>query len=170
LPPISSCQNLADCRRALGPDDPITLDAAERLGSILVHVGRNDEAETVFRKNVDDRSRVLKPEHSDTLRSIYLLSRLLRERRQFVPAGKLAYDYAHRVQCTLGSNHPDYVLALTNQGEVLRDQGKLTEALPYYRHAADAARRIFGPDHRSALAAVNNHEKLLHELGRADNH
>jgi len=161
--------NLADCRRALGPDDPITLDAAERLGSILVHLGKNDEAETVFRKNVDDRSRVLKPEHSDTLRSIYLLSRLLRERRQFDAAEKLAYDYAHSVQCSLGSNHPDYVLALTNQGDVLRDQKKLTEAEPYYRHAAAEARRIFGPDHRSARAAVSNHQKLLRELGRTDN-
>ena len=47
---------------------------------------KGDEAETVLRKNVDDRSRVLKPEHPDTLRSTYLLSRLLRERRQFADA------------------------------------------------------------------------------------
>jgi len=163
-------RNLADCRRALGPDDPITLDAAERLGAILVHLGKTDLAETVFRKNVDDRRRVLKPEHSDTLRSIYLLSRLLRERRQFDAAGKLAYDYAHSVQCSLGSNHPDCVLALTNQGDVLRDQGNLIEAELYYRRAAAEACRIFGPDHGSALAAASNHEKLLRELGRTGSH
>ncbi|MGO9924137.1 MAG: protein kinase domain-containing protein [Isosphaeraceae bacterium] len=162
-------RNLADCRRALGADDPITLDAAERLGSILVHLGKDDEAETIFRKNVADRRRVLKPEHSDTLRSIYLLSRLLRHRRQWSAAEKLAYDYAHSVQCSLGTNHPDYVLALTNQGDVLRDQGKLSEAEPYYRHAAAEACRIFGPDHRSARAAASNHEKLLRELGRTGN-
>jgi len=163
-------RNLADCGRALGRDDPITLDAAERLGSILVHLGKNDEAEAVFRKNVEDRSRVLKPEHSDTLRSVYHLSRLLRERRQFAPAEKLAYEYAHSVQCTMGSNHPDYVLALTNQGDVLRDQGKLTDAEPFYRQAAAEARRIFSPDHRSAVAAAKNHEKLLRELGRSGSH
>ena len=110
-----------------------------------------------------------KPEHPDTLRSIYLLSRLLRERRQFDAAGKLAYDYAHSVQCSMGSNHPDCVLALTNQGDVLRDQKKLTEAEVYYRRAAEEARRIFGPDHRSTLAAVSNHAKVLGELGRSGN-
>jgi len=162
--------NRADCRRALGSDDPVSLDAAERLGSILIHLGKTDEAETVFRENVDDRRRVLKPEHPDTLRSIYLLSRLLRERQQFESAEKLAYQFAHSVQCSMGGNHPDNVLALTNRGDVLRDQGKLIEAEPYYRQAAAEACRIFGPEHQSALAAVNNHEKLMRDLGRTDHH
>ena len=137
-----------------------------RLGPLA---SGHDEAEAVLRKNVDDRSRVLKPEHADTLRSVYLLSRLLRERRQFDEARELAYRYAHSVQCSMGSNHPDCVLALTNQGDVLRDQKKLTEAEVYYRRAAEEARRIFGPDHRSTLAAVSNHAKVLGELGRSGN-
>src|SRR5262249_39988413 len=62
-------QNMNDCRALLGRDDPVTLDAAERLGTILWHVGKADEAADVLRKNVDDRSRVFKPEHPDTLRS-----------------------------------------------------------------------------------------------------
>ncbi len=151
-------RNLADSHRALGRDDPITLDAAERLGSILVGLGKTDEAESVFRQNVADRSRVLKPEHSDTLRSVYLLSRLLRERRQFAAAEKLAYEYAHSVQCTMGSNHPDIVLALTNQGDVLKDQGKLADAEPYYRHAAAEARR--------SLARTTGRPLLLRRIMR----
>ncbi len=129
-------RNLDDGRRFLGRDDPITLDAAERLGSVLWHLGKSDEAEAVLRKNVADRSRVLQPEHADTLRSIYLLSRLLRERGQLEEAEKFAYSYAHSVQCTRGSNHPDIVAALTNQGDVARDRGKVAEAEQYYQHAA----------------------------------
>ena len=135
-------RNLEECRRALGPDDPITLDAAERLGSLLAHLGRLDEAEALLRKNVDDRRRVLKPEHDDTLRSIYLLSRLLRHPKAFAEAEALAYLYAHSIQCARGTNHPDLVAALTNQGDVLRDQGKLAEAERYYRHAAEGANRL----------------------------
>ena len=40
--------------------------------------GYTDEAEAILRANVDDRKRVLELEHPDTLRSTYLLSRLLR--------------------------------------------------------------------------------------------
>ena len=90
-PSRSSAATWTDCRNFLGPNDPITLDAAERLGSILWHLGKLDEAEAVLRKNVDDRGRVLQPEHADTLRSIYLLSRLLRDRRRFDEAEHLAY-------------------------------------------------------------------------------
>ncbi len=114
-----------------------------------------------MRKNVDDRSRVLKPEHPDTLRSTYLLSRVLRDIKKFTDAEHFAYLYAHSVQCSLGSNHPGNILALTNQGDVLRDQGKLAQAEPFYRHAAVEAERILGPEHRSTLAAVNNHSRLL---------
>ena len=52
---------------------------------------RVDEAETILRENVDDRSRVLDAEHPDTLRSTYLLSRVLRDRRKFADAEHFAY-------------------------------------------------------------------------------
>src|SRR5262249_29422311 len=126
-------RNLADCRRVLGPDEPITLDAAERFGAALWHNGRLDEAEAVLRQNLADRSRVFKPEHPQTLRSVYLLSRLLRERRRFNEARDLAYRYAHDVQCAQGSNHPDRIVALINQGDVARDQGEPAAAEHFYR-------------------------------------
>jgi tetratricopeptide (TPR) repeat protein/predicted Ser/Thr protein kinase len=163
-------RNLDDCRRSLGPDDPITLDAAERLGSLLRHLGKGDEAESVLRKNVDDRRRVLQPEHPDTLRSIYLLSRLLLERGQLADAEKHAYQYAHSIQCARGSNHPDNVLALTNQGDVFRAQGKLDQAERYYRHAAIEARRIFGPEHPDTLTAEQILERVLRAKGGSPGH
>ncbi len=156
-------RNLADCRRVLGRDDPTTLDADERLGSVLWHLGRLDEAEAVLRKSVDDRGRVFKPDHAVTLRSVYLLSRLLRERRRFGEAKELAYRYAHDIQCSRGSNHPDRIVALTNQGDVARDQGRRDEAGRYYRQAADEAARIRGPQHLDTRAAEAKLESFARE-------
>ncbi len=149
-------RNLVDCRKALGPDDPATLDAAERLGSVLWHLGRLDEAEAVLRQSIADRGRVFKPDHADTLRSVYLLSRLLRERQQYKEAGELAYRYAHDIQCAMGSNHPDMIAALTNRGDVARDQGHRGDAELYYRKAAAEAARIFGPGAERTRAAEAN--------------
>jgi eukaryotic-like serine/threonine-protein kinase len=159
-------RNLDDCRVQLGRDDPVALDAAERLGTVLWHSGKGDEAEAVLRKNVDDRSRVLKPEHPDTLRSTYLLSRVLREHRQFADAEHFAYLYAHSIQCSLGTNHPDNILALTNQADVLRDQGNLAAAEPIYHRSAVEAERILGAEHRSTLAAVDTYKRVLSEMGQ----
>lgn len=145
--------NLDRCRQALGGDEPITLDAGERLGTVLWHLGRLDEAEATLRRNVEDRTRVFKAEHPQTLRSIYLLSRLLRERKQFREAKDLAYRYAHDIQCARGTNHPDRIVALTNQGDVERDQGQPAAAEHYYRQAVAEAGRILGPDHPATHAA-----------------
>jgi eukaryotic-like serine/threonine-protein kinase len=154
-------RNLTDCQQVLGPDHPISLDASERLGLVLWHLGRLNEAENVLRRSVTDHSRVFKPEHPQTLRSIYLLSRLLRERRQFVEAKELAYRYAHDIQCARGSNHPDRIVALTNQGDVALDQGQTAEAEGYYRQAVAEAGRIFGPEHQASRAI----ESKLKQLG-----
>jgi eukaryotic-like serine/threonine-protein kinase len=149
-------RNLVHCRAVLGSDDPTSLDAGERMGSVLWHLGRLDEAEVALRQSVNDRSRVFKPEHPQTLRSIYLLSRLLRERRRFAEAHDLAYRYAHDIQCARGSNHPDRIVALTNQGDVARDQGQLVDAERYYRQAAHEAGRILGRAHQATRMAEAN--------------
>lgn len=149
-------RDLADCRRALGALDPVTLDIVERLGETLERLGRFDEAEALLRQNLADRERVFKPEHPETLRSVYLLSRLLLERQRLNEAKDLAYRYAHDVQCARGSNHPDRIVALTNQGDVARAAGRHDEALVYYRQAAVEAGRILGPEHPATHAAEAN--------------
>ncbi len=149
-------RDLADCRLALGPLDPVTLDVAERLGEVLRHLGRLDEAEALLRRNLADRERVFKPDHPETLRSVYLLGRLLLERSQLGEAKDLAYRYAHDIQCARGMNHPDRIVALTNQGDVARAAGRHDEALVYYRQAAVEAGRILGAEHPATRSAQAN--------------
>ncbi|MHB1561589.1 MAG: serine/threonine-protein kinase [Isosphaeraceae bacterium] len=149
-------RDLADGRRVLGALDPVTLDVAERLGEALWHLGRLDEAEAILRQNLLDRERVFRPEHPETLRSVFLLSRLLLDRSQFKDAKDLAYRYAHDIQCVRGTNHPDRIIALRNQGDVARAAGRRDEALVYYRQAAVEAGRILGDEHPATRAAQAN--------------
>jgi hypothetical protein len=94
------------------------------------------------------------------------LSRVLRERGKLAEAGELAYAYAHSIQCARGTNHPDRVVALTNQGDVFRARGDLAQAEQSYRQAAAEANRILGPNHHSTRAAVDEHARVLRDLGR----
>ena len=156
--------NLETAQRSLGAADPITLESAERLGVILWHLGKTELAEAVLRKNVYDRRRILKPEHPDTLRSVYLLSRVLRELKRFVDAEEFGYAYAHSVQCSLGSNHPDFIVALTNQADVYRDKGDLVQAERHYGQAAREAQVLFGALHPKTQAAEEEHAKAVRAL------
>ena len=77
------------------------------------------------------------------------------------------YDKSFKLPFVLPPEHPDNILAIANQGDVFSDQGKLTQAEPYYRQAAVEAKRILGAEHRSTLAAVNNHASVLSKLGQS---
>jgi eukaryotic-like serine/threonine-protein kinase len=163
---VRARQNLKTARGALGADDPLTLESAERLGMILWHLGKTDEAEKLLRKNVDDRRRVLKPEHPDTLRSVYLLSRVLRERKSYVDAEQFAYAYAHSIQCSLGSNHPEYVVALANLADVYRDKRDLIQAERLYGQAAREGRLLLGALHPTTRGVEENRARVIRELRR----
>ena len=133
--------------------------APERLGTILWHLGKTEQAEAVLRKNVDDRRRVLKPEHPDTLRSVYVLSRVLRELKRFVDAEQFAFAYAHSIQCSLGSNHPDYVVALDEPRRRLPRQGRTGPGRAALRSGGPRSPRAFGrasSDHPCGVRATRS--------------
>ncbi len=138
-------RNLKDCQNQLGRDDPITLDAAERLGTLLWHLGKNDEAETALKKNVDDRSRVLKPEHPDTLRSTYLLEPGLarppqvRRRRSFCLSLCSQRAVFSRLESPRQHSGPDQPGATSSA-----TRGSSPKPRPFYRQAAVEAERILG--------------------------
>ncbi len=53
-----SRRNLANCISSLGHDDPISLEAESLLGTLLVHLGKLDQAEKVLRECTAAQRRV----------------------------------------------------------------------------------------------------------------
>jgi eukaryotic-like serine/threonine-protein kinase len=159
--------NLATSRRSLGPDDPITLDASARLGALLRAGGKLDEAEPLIRSALEARRRVLPTDHSDTLRCVRDLCLLELDRRHFDAAGALADEYERGIRCSRGPKHPDNVTALANLGLIQLLRGRPDLAEPFYRRAADEARRILGEGHAITLAAIADHARVDREAALA---
>ncbi len=67
----------------------------------------------------------------------------------------------------LGDEHPDTLNSINNMGMLLKSQGRLTEAEPYFREALDSFRRVQGDEHLNTLAIKSNLALLLIELGNA---
>jgi hypothetical protein len=82
-------------------------------------------------------------------------------------AAKCRSHYAYDIKCANGSNHPDNILALTNQADVLHAPGKLTLAERHYLQAAQEAERIFGLRHAASIAATELHSHVKRELSQS---
>ena len=155
--------NLAACRRRLGPDDPATLEASARLGALLRATGRAGEAEPMIRTALGARRRVLPTDHPDTLRSVRDLCLLEVDRHRLEDASSLADEYERGIRCARGPKHPDNVTALANLGLIQLLRGHPERAEPFYRRAADEARRILGEDHAITRAAVLEHARVAQD-------
>ncbi|MCA9281198.1 MAG: serine/threonine protein kinase [Phycisphaeraceae bacterium] len=66
----------------------------------------------------------------------------------------------------LGDDHPDTLTSISNMGFLLRLQGRLEEAEPYYLEALEGSRRVLGDDHFDTLISFNNMGGLLQSQGR----
>jgi serine/threonine protein kinase len=153
-------ETLATARRSLGADDPITLEAAARLGALLRAAGKLDEAAPLIRSALGARRRVLPPDHPDTLRSVRDLCLLEVDLRHLDEASALADEYERGIRCARGPKHPDNVTALANLGLIQALRGRLDRAEPFYRRAAEEARRILGEDHTITRHAVAEHARV----------
>ncbi len=147
-------------RAALGPDSPTALDVDDHLGSLLRREGRCDEAEPLLRATLAARRRILPTDDPKTLRSVRELCLLAVDRRKFAEAEALAFEYEHGIRCAFGPKHPDNVAALSNRGLIRRLRGRVAEAEPFYRQAAEEADRILGPDHHLTQLARDEHARV----------
>ncbi|MFZ4574095.1 MAG: tetratricopeptide repeat protein, partial [Phycisphaerales bacterium] len=55
----------------------------------------------------------------------------------------------------LGTEHSETLTSISNVGAVLRAQGKLEQAEPYYREALEQRRRVLGEEHSQTLYSVS---------------
>jgi len=68
----------------------------------------------------------------------------------------------------LGDERPDTLASIYNMGDLLREQGRLTEAEPYFREELEACRHVRGDDHDSTLDSIYNLADLYDAWGKPD--
>lgn len=66
---------------------------------------------------------------------------------------------------TLGEHHPGSLLAMSNYGRLLQEQGRLEEAEPLLREVLEIRRARLGPQHQATMASIANLGGLLREKG-----
>ncbi|MFL9684090.1 tetratricopeptide repeat protein [Streptomyces sp. KL110A] len=150
------------------PELLAVLAARHRAGLGLGRLGRWAEAEDLHRSVAGDRTRVLGPDHPDTLASAYevafALGRLGRTAEALEAFERVA-DARSRV---LGPDHPDTLAARQEGAFTLGRLGRHAEAHALYAEVLAVRERTAGPDHPDTLRCRHNLAYTLARLGRLE--
>ncbi|MGH9278063.1 MAG: tetratricopeptide repeat protein [Acidimicrobiales bacterium] len=148
--------------------DRLTLTIRDERGFWLGRAGRHDEALAALAAVVKDRSRVLGPDHPDTLAARHSWAfqlGVLGRHDEALAEYAAVVDYRSRV---LGPDHPDTLASRHNRAFVLGQLSRHDEALAAYAALVEDRSRVLGPDDPDALTSRNVWAFQLSQLGRHD--
>jgi len=165
--------------RVQGPEHPSTLDLNTNLALMYYTAAmaedethpelvapRLEKARLLGERTLEIKTRVLGPDHQDTLTSISNLSSVYRGLRNHVRADELAMRDLDACVRVLGENHPDTITSLANMGNSYRMRGMNAEAIPYLERAIRGSRISLPPDSPGTAFALGWYGSALGEVGR----
>ncbi|MGW4049395.1 tetratricopeptide repeat protein [Streptomyces sp. NPDC004779] len=150
------------------PELLAVLAARHRAGLGLGRLGRWSEAEQLHRSVAGDRTRVLGPEHPDTLTSAYELAFALGRLGRTADALETFERVGDARARVLGPDHPDTLAARQERAYTLGRLGRHAEAHALYADVLAVRERTAGADHPDTLRCRHNLAYTLARLGRLE--
>jgi tetratricopeptide (TPR) repeat protein len=138
----------------------------DAIATLLFDEGKYAEAEQLFRRVIDVRTRAMGPENPDTLASRNRLVYVLNEEEKHEEAETEARQVVTLREKILGSEHPDTLLSRYNLASALYHSGKYVQAEELYRKVAPADERVIGLEHPRTLAARIGLANTLNDQGK----
>jgi tetratricopeptide (TPR) repeat protein len=151
------------------PHEAVTaLAGRHNAGLSLGRLGRWAEAGDVHRAVAAERTRLLGPDHPDTLASRYEIAFTLSRTGRAADALREYTEVARARERVLGADHPDTLAARQEMAYVLGQLGRHFDAHQTYTSVLAARERTMGPDHPDTLRCRHNLAFNLSRLGRLD--
>jgi len=157
---------LAGYEKALGPEDPSTLETLNNLGLLYTEQGRLKDADIMYVRALAGYEKALGLEHKSTLSTVHNLGALYTGRGRFKDA-EMMYDRALAgKEKALGPEHTSTLYTVNNLGILYRRQGRVKDAEIMYDRALAGFEKALGPEHTTTLDTVNNLGNLYTGQGR----
>ena len=125
-------------------------------------------AETLHRRALAIRKKILGAEHQDTARSISSLALLLNDKGHYDEAEPLLRRALAIREKILGAEHPNTARSINNLAGSLNDQGHYDEAEPLFQNALGICEKVLGAAHPDTANCLNNLAELLQAQGHYD--
>ena len=136
------------------------------VAEALEEKGDYNLAETMARKSLELREKVLGGKDLETLSSLCNLGQVLSRKGKNEEAEKINRQALDGFEETLGMGHPYTLWSLNNLGLVLEDQGKYEEAEKAHRRALSIKEEKLGKEHFYTLRSVDNLGMVLDDQGK----
>jgi serine/threonine-protein kinase len=151
-------------RRALGPDNPHTLDAMTDMVRLLSKQDRPGEAIAMERVVLAGRQRALGPDHIDTLYARGSLASLLCENGQYAEAGVLAEQVLDALRGQLGDDHPMTLATYDLVGRIDAGAGRWEQARRAHARALEGRARTLGDTDAHTIESASRLYAVLLKL------
>jgi non-specific serine/threonine protein kinase/serine/threonine-protein kinase len=155
-----------DINRGLSNDPELQAQMMHTMGTVYFNLGSYSRSESLLRRAVEIRQRLLGPEHLDTLKSKRVLASTLEGQARYVEAEKLYRETLDIQRRLLGPEHPDTLALTNNLAGILADEGHLGEAEKLFRTNFNIESRVLGADNPDTLRSGDNLGFIMCQDGR----
>jgi tetratricopeptide (TPR) repeat protein len=143
-------------RRALGPENAITLRTGTRLAGAAGGQGRYPQAEELLGQVLKIQRRVLGTEHPDTLQSMFGLAIIYREQGKYPQAEALFGQILQSSRRVSGPQAAYTLGCMDKLAEVYYREGKYPQAETLGAQVLDIRRRVLGLEHPETTVSMSD--------------
>jgi CHAT domain-containing protein/tetratricopeptide (TPR) repeat protein len=162
---LPACQHVVDALEQKIPEHPDFAAAVGDLGELFYHQGSLKNAESLYRRSLAIREKVLSSNHPDIAESLNNLALLYKAQGAYAQAEPLLRRSLAILEKALGPNHPDVATSLNNLALLYQAQGAYAQAEPLYRRSLDIREKVLGPNHPDMATSLNNLAQLYRAQG-----
>ncbi len=156
--------------RSLTAEPAVRAELLETLGGVSTQLGQLERADTLLRQALDDRRKLLGPDHADVAHSLLALGELRNAQAQFDTAERLIRDAMQMSKRHLAADHPQIAEVTDALGAVLENRGSYADAITVYEEAVRlrSAKRDTTPELAASMTGLVNNYFYLGNYAAAD--
>ncbi|HKD81059.1 MAG TPA: serine/threonine-protein kinase [Candidatus Angelobacter sp.] len=157
-----------DIDSGLTQDPELQAQMMVLMSRVYQSLGLYSRSETLARQAAAIRTRVLGPEHPQTLEAMDRVEWALNLERKAAEAEKLERETLAIRRRVLGDDDPNTARSIAYLAWSIQDQLRYAEAEPLARSAFDIRRRRLGPEHQDTLESMRDLAISLEMTGRTE--
>jgi eukaryotic-like serine/threonine-protein kinase len=140
----------------LAKDPELRAQMMAVMGEVYESLGLYPQAESLARRSIEIRMRVLGKNDRDTLKSQFVLASTLDKESRFPEAEKLTRETVEAQRRTLGAEDRDTLNSMSRLAMIFADEGHYAEAATLNQALLEVSRRKFGFEDELTIHAATN--------------